>query len=156
MKTIKTHLIILLVGLLGSSAASFAQQTHSAKSNFFELDLRSSTEPGTWYAGAADIGDGWLYYDWFKGFKVSAGGDWIFHARLGWLYSVGESVDGLFFWDSALQRWHWTNENAYPWLYMYGGDDEDWYFFFEGGQPGSRFFKRGSTGQTVAEADLSL
>jgi hypothetical protein len=38
-------------------------------------------------------------------------------------------------------------------MYAYG-PDEGWVFFFEGGRPGSRYFKRGDTGEVVSKQVL--
>ena len=108
----------------------------------------------TWYAGASYLSDGWRYFDWFKGFKPE-GPNWIYHGRHGWLYTLGEDTSGLFLWDGVLGRWMYTNETAYPWMYAYGADG-GWVFFFEGGRPGSRYFKRGDNGQVLSEQNLSL
>ena len=107
-----------------------------------------------WYAGADELSDGWRYFDWFKGFKPE-GENWIYHGRHGWLYVLADDTSGMFLWDTALGRWLWTSETVYPWMYAYG-PEEGWVFFFEGGSPGSRVFRRGSTGELVPEADLAL
>ena len=108
----------------------------------------------TWYAGASYVSDGWRYFGWFKGFKP-AGANWIYHGRHGWLYTLGADTSSLFLWDVALGRWMFTNEAAYPWIYAYGPDG-GWVFFFEGGRPGSRYFKRGDNGQTLSEQQLRM
>jgi len=36
------------------------------------------------------------------------------------------------------------------------GPDGGWVFFFEGGRPGSRYFKRGDNGQTLSEQQLRM
>ena len=108
----------------------------------------------TWYSGASNLLDGWRYFDWFKGFKPE-GNNWIYHGRQGWLYVLGEDTNGLFLWDGALGRWMFTSETIYPWMYAYGADG-GWVFFFEGGRPGSRYFKRGDTGQTLSEQQLRV
>ena len=108
----------------------------------------------TWYAGASYVSDGWRYFGWFKGFKP-AGANWIYHGRHGWLYTLGADTSSLFLWDVALGRWMFTNETAYPWIYAYGPDG-GWVFFFEGGRPGSRYFKRGDNGQTLSEQQLRM
>ena len=107
-----------------------------------------------WYSGASFLQDGWRYFEWFKGFKPE-GPNWIYHGRHGWLYTLGQDPSGIFLWDGALGRWMYTNETAYPWMYAYGADG-GWVFFFEGGRPGSRYFKRGDNGQVLSEQNLSL
>lgn len=106
-----------------------------------------------WYDSASNIQPaGWRYFDWFKGFKPE-GENWIYHGRHGWLFVLADDTSGMFLWDGALGRWMFTNEIAYPWMYAYGAD-EGWVFFFEGGRPGSRYFKRGDTGGVVSERQL--
>lgn len=68
---------------------------------------------------------------------------------------LADDTSGMFLWDGALGRWLFTTETVYPWMYAYG-PDEGWVFFFEGGRPGSRFFKRGDTGQVLSEQQLKV
>lgn len=129
MKTKTTQLLVLLGGLLCSSVVSFAQQTHSAKSNFFELDLRTSTEPDTWYTGSADLGGNWRWLPWLESFNVSAA-PWIYHAQHGWLYAIGDSSEDLYLWDEAMGSFLWTSETAYPSLYRFS--DSAWIYYLKG------------------------
>ncbi len=109
----------------------------------------------TWYDAASAIQpSGWFYFDWFKGFKPKDE-HWIYHGRHGWLYVQAEDTGRMFLWDGALGRWMFTNETVYPWMYAYG-PDEGWVFFFEGGRPGSRYFKRAGTGEVLSEDALSV
>ena len=112
----------------------------------------SGSDP--WFSGAVHLDGGWRYYDWFKAFKPT-GESWFYHGRHGWLYSVGDSTEGIFFWDVAMRRWYWTNESVYPWIYLFG-PNEDWYFFHETGSPGSRYFNRGGRGAILMEGQLQL
>ena len=142
-----------------ASSGTFRDDYSGASSGFtsgtFEImEWNADFGGDTWFAGASELPDGWRYLNWFKGFKPTDR-DWIFHGRHGWLYVVGNSPSGLFLWDTAMERWLWTNENVYPWLYAYGAG-EGWVFFFEGGRPGSRYFKRGDTGEVVSEGQLGL
>ncbi|NBB78467.1 MAG: hypothetical protein GVY36_03360 [Verrucomicrobia bacterium] len=50
------------------------------------------------------------------------------------------------------QFW-FASKRVYSWMYAYG-PDEGWVFFFEGGRPGSRYFKRGDTGEVVSKQVL--
>jgi len=108
-----------------------------------------------WYSGTSEIANKWRYYDWFKGFKPQPGSNWIFHGRHGWLFVLADDTNRMFLWDTAIGRWLFTNATTYPWMYAYG-PDAGWVFFFEGGSPGERFFKRGDTGQTVSEQQLRV
>lgn len=108
----------------------------------------------SWYATAAETDNGWRFYDWFKGFNPQEQSNWIYHGRHGWLFVIAEDTSRMFLWDAALGRWMFTNENVYPWMYAFG-PDQGWVFFFENGQPGSRYFQRGDTNEVVSENDLS-
>ena len=120
-----------------------------------KTDPPDEDPPGKdWFAEASQLSDGWRYFDWFKGFKPN-GENWIFHGRHGWLFVQGEATSALFLWDVALGRWMFTNETVYPWMYAYG-PDEGWVFFFEGGRPGARYFKRGDTAEVVSEQELKV
>lgn len=116
----------------------------------------SIVQAGTsgWLTGAQVLADGWLFYDWFKGFKPGQN-NWIYHARHGWLFVLGDNTEGMFLWDDVLGRWMFTSSSVYPWMYAYG-PNEGWVFFFEGGRPGSRFFKRGDTGAVLSELGLKV
>lgn len=108
-----------------------------------------------WFSNASEIQPtGWLRFDWFKGFMPQLGSNWIFHGRHGWLFVLAEDTSNMFLWDPAVGRWFFTNETVYPWMYAYG-PNEGWVFFFEGGRPGARFFKRGDTGQIRSEQQLN-
>lgn len=111
------------------------------------------TQRKQWYPGANVLPDDWRYYDWFKGFFPSDDA-WIFHGRHGWQYAIAVDTSGMFLWDVGVQRWFWTNESVYPWMYVYG-TDEGWLYFFEGGRPGSRWFRRGDDSSLVSEDQLS-
>ena len=134
----------------GGYTVTINNSSGSAESNTASLYV----VPATWYAGASYVSDGWRYFGWFKGFKPE-GANWIYHGRHGWLYTLGADTSSLFLWDVALGRWMFTNETAYPWIYAYGPDG-GWVFFFEGGRPGSRYFKRGDNGQTLSEQQLRM
>ena len=127
---------------------------HSSLDGSQSFNLVDAPPETTWYAGASYVSDGWRYFGWFKGFKP-AGANWIYHGRHGWLYTLGADTSSLFLWDVALGRWMFTNETAYPWIYAYGPDG-GWVFFFEGGRPGGRYFKRGDNGQTLSEQQLRM
>ena len=137
--------------LMGMDARTLQEQNDGTDP--IDADSYTPSET-TWYAGASYVSDGWRYFGWFKGFKP-AGANWIYHGRHGWLYTLGADTSSLFLWDVALGRWMFTNEAAYPWIYAYGPDG-GWVFFFEGGRPGSRYFKRGDNGQTLSEQQLRM
>ncbi len=106
-----------------------------------------------WYETAVALGDGWRWFDWFKSFKP-VGEDWVYHELHGWLYVPGDDPSaGLYLWDAGLNRWLWTSETLYPWLYVFGPEG-GWVFFFENGSPGARVFARGESGEIITEHEF--
>jgi cyclophilin family peptidyl-prolyl cis-trans isomerase len=87
----------------------------------FQVNVASEPQ---WYDNALELANGWRFFDWFKSFRPTPN-DWIFHSRHGWLHVKGESTQELYLWDAAAQRWLWTNETVYPWMYTYG-QNEGW------------------------------
>ena len=71
------------------------------------------------------------------------------------MYILGEDTDALYLWDAATERWFFTNQANYPWLYLFGPGD-GWLFFLEDGSSGSRTFIRNSGGRVLSEEDLLL
>lgn len=108
--------------------------------------------PTTWYHNSVELGDGWHWLGWFKGFKP-VGDSWIYHSRHAWLFVIDDDPGSLFFWDMSLGSWFYTNDQIYPWLYFFG-PNSGWLWFFEDGSPGERLFARGDTGEFVSEDQL--
>ena len=128
--------------------------TLSGLSDTVERTLAVEEGADPWFADAGELDDGWRFFEWFKGFKPAEGG-WIYHGRHGWLFVNADSPAGLFLWDVALNRWLWTSDSVYPWMYAFGAD-EGWFFFFEGGSPGARFFQAAESGEVIPGTDLRL
>lgn len=120
----------------------------------FNLESLFITPVSTWYSDASSLGNGWLFFDWFKSFSPVSG-NWIYHSRHGWLFVSADDTGSMFFWDTALGRWTFTNETVYPWMYAYGPEG-GWVWFFENGRPGARYFGRADNGEVVSEQDLGL
>ena len=139
---------------MGTLPADGATVTPESNPSLATRSIAGGPSLENWYADAKEIQpEGWLRYDWFKGFKPDAGSNWIFHGRHGWFFVIADDTSSMFLWDEALGRWMFTNATVYPWMYAYG-PDEGWVFFFEGGSPGKRFFQRGDTGAVVSEQEL--
>lgn len=100
------------------------------------------------------LDQGWYFSSWFGSFNP-LGNNWIYHDRLGFLYTLGDDPSSIFVWDPALNRWLWTSSSQFPWMYAFGVEG-GWVFFFEDGQPGGRFFARGDTGDILFENQLRL
>ena len=105
-------------------------------------------------ANTAPLGDGWLFSSWFNSFRP-VGENWVYHASLGFLFLLEDDSESFYVWDLWLNRWLWTSESAYPFMYAFGAEG-GWVYVFEDGVPGSRVYARAGTGELVPEGALRL
>lgn len=75
-------------------------------------------------AGAVQA-NGWRSLEWF-GEYFSTGSGWSFHAQHGWIYTVGTTLDSLWYWDTSL-GWCWTNQTLYPFVYRH--ESKGWLYY---------------------------
>lgn len=102
---------------------------------------------------AEDRGDGWAESDWY-GFFWRAGKSHVWHYAHGWEYVPKGNRDSVMVYDYGLGQWVWNHQEVYPFLYMYG-DEASWMWFYEGTQPGDRWFFHYGKNKWIAEANLS-
>jgi endonuclease I len=94
--------------------------------------------------------NGYRQSPWF-GWVYDAFAPYYYHLNHGWVYSLANSQDGLWFYDPTL-GWTWTSRNLYPNLYR--NSDDSWYFFFPSSFAPERRFYSYTTEQEVLENDL--
>jgi len=124
------------------------------KGDIDSISTSGAQEPAlpTSLADATARDEGWYSTPWF-GYFSPLGDGWIYHSKLGFLYTLGDDASSIFFWDSALNRWLWTSSSQYPWMYAFGPEG-GWVFFFENSRPGSRYFGRGGADEVLFENQL--
>ncbi len=61
---------------------------------------------------------------------------WIRHSEHGWWYRPSNDTDWTY--DQILRSWVWTNPSVYPFMYL--DSEQTWLFYYEGGNPDSRWF----------------
>ena len=66
----------------------------------------------------------WYTSKWFGAYYDSTEG-WIFHEFLGWIYTLGSTGNGVWFWHVNI-GWFWTVEETYP--YIYSDLKNNWLF----------------------------
>ena len=79
--------------------------------------------------------------DWFGEFYTMSNSDWIYHARLQWVYAQPDAEDGLWLWMPS-QGWLWTQEGVWPFLYKH--DTVDWLYLLTTGRGAPFFFDYGT------------
>ena len=88
------------------------------------------------YFGWGDVEEragAWKTSDWFGNF-ISYEKGWLYHVRLGWLYSSPASESSVWLWKDNF-GWLWTKEEVYP--YMWSDQTGNWMYIYPGeiGEP---------------------
>jgi formylglycine-generating enzyme required for sulfatase activity len=100
--------------------------------------VRIPEAPKPWWGVVQERASGWKTSDWFGNF-ISYEKGWLYHARLGWLYSSAASEGSVWLWKQNF-GWLWTKEDAWPylwshqsggWLYLYPGKVEETPRFYD-------------------------
>ena len=86
-----------------------------------------------WWADVDELEGGWKTSEWFGTFRYYEKG-WLYHARLGWLYSSPTKENSVWLWKED-RGWLWTNVNVWP--YLWWNNTQDWLYLAPGkpGQP---------------------
>lgn len=118
-------LFAIINGVANSPSHTQWEVLHNAPSypgSAFLQNIIDSVEAGLptekSFDSAIDLGNGWLWIDWFGSFNVNSG-TWIFHEEHGWLYmGNGDLNTGQTFFDVTL-GWLWTDRSRYPDIFSY-------------------------------------
>jgi hypothetical protein len=92
----------------------------------FSLTGTNNTSNNSW-SSAVNLGNGWRSFSWFgEFFEVSQ--NWIYHAKMGWLYRFGDDLNSLWFY-SPQHGWLFTSKSIFP--YLYGHNLKAWLYWSE-------------------------
>jgi hypothetical protein len=69
----------------------------------------------------------WYDSEWIGTF-FDAGGQWLYHNPIGWLFYKTDQKGGYWFWDDTWQTWWWTTPEAFPWIYR--DDEKEWSYIY--------------------------
>jgi len=97
--------------------------------------------------------DGTWRFDPSLGWFVEYDGGWIWSEGNGFLYVTEEGnwdTDGVYFYDHGMQRWFYSDHDAYPWVYAWG-DDMGWQKVVTVGSSGDRHFYLSEADRTIFE-----
>ena len=90
--------------------------------------VRIPEAPKSWWGEVQEGPGGWKTSDWFGNF-INYERGWLYHARLGWLYSSSAEEESVWLWREE-NGWLWTKQDVWPylwshqsgyWLYLYPG-----------------------------------
>jgi hypothetical protein len=85
-----------------------------------------------WWGHVDELEGGWKSSDWFGTFKDYEKG-WLYHARLGWLYSSHVDENSVWLWKED-RGWLWTQDDVWP--YLWSNSTGSWIYLYPG-LPGS-------------------
>ena len=83
-------------------------------------------DPSSWWKDTTEVGGGWRNSNWFGAFLIYPQTDWIFHSKLGWIYTVSDESEGLWLWSSQ-HGWLWTKKGVWP--FLYSNRSSNWFYF---------------------------
>ena len=84
--------------------------------------------PQYWWGKTEQGPGGWQTSAWFGTFKYYGQG-WLYHARLGWLYSSPASENSVWLWREG-KGWVWTKQGVWP--YLWANRSADWLYLVPG------------------------
>ena len=100
------------------------------------VDLETPSSESSAWVEANHLQNGWLQSDWLGTFKPYENG-WIFHTRLGWLYTPASTGEGVWLWSST-EGWLWTQDGIAP--HFFDHDRSDWLYLLPAGEHGKTFY----------------
>ena len=84
-------------------------------------------------SSSTDAGKSWKNSSWMGHFLSFSSG-WKYHFGLGWIYSIPNSLDSVWFYDQVLGCC-WTSQSAYPFLWRHSVSN--WLYFLKTSSPRS-------------------
>lgn len=122
------------------------------------LPLHSQAAAESSLLDNCEIHGSWAHSSWYGWFEF-ASYPYVYHLEHGWQYVAQADQDGASVYDYGLASYLMVNRASYPWIYKYG-KNASWYFYFQGGQAGNRWFALPAQDvyvqeKAVASADLS-
>jgi len=101
-----------------------------------KLVTREDVPPGAWWRDMPEVGGGWRSSDWFGEFRMFGQTEWVYHARIGWVFVVPDEERGLWLWHREW-GWLWTQRGTWP--YLWRNQVSAWLYFL-GKHEGSPVF----------------
>ena len=80
------------------------------------------------------VGAGWRHSAWFGTFRRHENTEWIYHAKLGWIYALSDQERGLWLWTKE-EGWLWTQPDVFPHLWKHRSGNWLYLMATVGGKP---------------------
>jgi len=93
-----------------------------------KLVTQEEVHPDEWWSDMPEVGGGWRVSDWFGEFRKFEQTDWIYHAKLGWVFVAPDEERGLWLWHKEL-GWLWTQREVWP--HLWRNEVSGWIYFLK-------------------------
>ncbi len=93
-----------------------------------KLVTQEEVHPDEWWSDMPEVGGGWRVSDWFGEFRKFEQTDWIYHAKLGWVFVAPDEERGLWLWHKEL-GWLWTQREVWP--HLWRNKVSGWIYFLK-------------------------
>ena len=103
-------------------------QYGESKGSIKKFKTPEIVDPSAWWKDTEEVGGGWRNSDWFGSFLIYPSLDWIFHSKLGWVYTVNDGSEGIWVWHSQ-NGWLWTQKGVWP--FLYSNNSSNWIYFMK-------------------------
>jgi hypothetical protein len=107
-----------------------------------KLVTREDVHPGAWWSDMPETGGGWRGSGWFGEFRKFEQTDWVYHAKLGWVFVVPHEERGLWLWHREL-GWLWTQEGTWP--HLWRNEVSAWIYFLKSHEGRPVFYDYGTS-----------
>ena len=87
---------------------------------------QEGARPDAWWSDMPEVGGGWRTSEWFGEFRKFEQTDWIYHAKLGWVFVSPDEERGLWLWHREL-GWLWTQSEVWP--HLWRNEVSGWIYF---------------------------
>jgi hypothetical protein len=89
------------------------------------LEYRVDGAGGVWWEEDQNLEGNWRESSWFGVYLPNHDNHWVYHLRLGWLYTHSDEEQGLWLWMPE-EKWVWTKAEVWP--FLWSGSTSDWLY----------------------------
>jgi len=107
---------------------------------------RENVHPGAWWSDMPETGGGWRVSGWFGEFRKFEQTQWVYHAKLGWVFVSADEERGLWLWHGEL-GWLWTQKGTWP--HLWRNEVSAWVYFLKNHEGRLVFYDYATSGYLI-------
>jgi hypothetical protein len=90
---------------------------------------------GKWWGNDTELTGGWRESTWLGIYLPNLENEWIYHLLLGWIYVQHDEDGGVWLWMPE-EKWLWTKEGVWP--FLWSDNSDGWLYLIHSN--GNRYF----------------